>query len=56
MGSILRYDEDFSFLIYAPGMYVRVSSSAYYSAFENGRMVVAGGRPNVAIESAVPRC
>ena len=36
-------------------MYVRVLSSAY-SAYQNGRMVVAGGLPNVAIESAVARC
>ena len=36
-------------------MYVRVLSSAY-SAYKNGRMVVAGGLPNVAIESAVARC
>ena len=34
---------------------IRVRSSAYYSAYKNGRMVV-GGRPNVAIESAVARC
>ena len=41
---------------YLPGMHVRVWSSACYSAYENGRMVVAGGRPTVVIESAVARC
>ena len=37
-------------------MYVLVCGSAYYSAYKNGGMVVAGGRPIVAIESAVARC
>ena len=30
--------------------------SSAYSAYKNGRMVAAGGRPNVAIGSAVARC
>ena len=46
----------FVFDICVPGVYVRVWRSAYYSGHENGRMVVAGSRPNVVIESAVARC
>ena len=58
MGSILRHDGVFFLRTrYILCMiYVRVWSSAYYSAYKNGRMVVAGGRPNVAIESAVAGC
>ena len=60
MGSILRHDEYIYIYIFnlrtIPGMYVRVWSSAYYPAYKNSRMVLAGGRPNVAIESAVARC
>ena len=54
MGSILRHDVIFKFTHQV--CITRVRSSACYSAHKNGGMVVAGGCPNAAIESAVARC
>ena len=51
-----HYDQLLVKYIPCTSMYEYEIRHAMYAAYKNGRMVVAGGRPNVAIESAVARC